>query len=165
MNKQRGFTLAELIVTVAIAAILLAVGVPSFQETMRKNRTAAHMNEMITALNLARGEAAKRGQRVSLCPSTDGTSCTGGTDWNNGWIVFTDTSADDNTVTVGTVLRVGEALTGAPTFTGPTNFRYRFTGDAIAAGEFVYTLNAITQRVCVSMVGRPSVEKVANSCP
>lgn len=165
MNKQGGFTLAELIVTVAIAAIVLTVGVPSFQETMRKNRTAAHMNEMITALNLARGEAAKRGQRASLCPSTDGASCTGGTDWNNGWIVFTDTSADDDTVTVGTVLRVGEALAGAPTFTGPANFRYRFTGDAIAAGEFVYTLNAITQRVCVSVVGRPSVEKVANSCP
>jgi type IV fimbrial biogenesis protein FimT len=164
MNKQDGFTLAELIVTVAIAAIVLTVGIPSFQETMRKNRAAAHMNEMLTVLNLARGEAAKRGQRVSLCPSTNGASCTGGTNWSNGWIMFTDTSTDDNAVIVGTVLRVGEALSGDPTFTGPNNLRYRFTGDAIAAGEFVHTLNAITQRVCVSVVGRSSIKK-DGACP
>ena len=172
MNRQPGFTLIELIVTVAVAAILLTVGIPSFQQMMRNNRAAAHMNEMISALNLARSEAAKRGVRVSLCPSTDQATCIDGTNWNNGWIVFTDTSANDSTVTVGTVLRVGEALTGAPTLTGPTSVRYRFTGDILNdpsstsdKAEFIYTLDTITQRVCISPVGRPRVEKVATSCP
>lgn len=174
MNRQVGFTLTELMITVAVAAILLTVGIPSFQQMMRNNRAAAHMNEMISALNLARSEAAKRGGRVSLCPSTNQAACTGGTDWSQGWIVFTDTSTtNDTTVTVGTVLRVGEALAGAPTFTGPTSVRYRFTGDisndpdpsSTDNAKFIYTLDTVTQRVCVSPVGRPRVEKVATSCP
>lgn len=168
MNRQAGFTLTELIVTVAVAAILLTVGIPSFQDMFRRNRAAAHTNEVISALNLARSEAAKRGVRVSLCPSTDQATCSGGTNWNSGWIVFTDTSTNDSTVTVGTVLRVGEALTGAPTLTGPTSVRYQFTGNTLPAGtsvQFDYTLDTITQRVCISPVGRPSVEKVATSCP
>jgi len=168
MNRQPGFTLIELIVTVAVAAILLTVGIPSFQQTMRKNRAVAHMNETISALNLARSEAAKRGVRVSLCPSTDQATCTDGTNWNNGWIVFTDTSTNDSTATVGTVLRVGESLSGSPTFTGPTSVRYQSTGGILPEGtsvEFTYTLDSITQRVCVSPVGRPRVEKVASSCP
>jgi type IV fimbrial biogenesis protein FimT len=168
MNRQLGFTLTELIVTVAIAAILLTVGVPSFQSMIRNNRAATHMNEMISALNLARSEAAKLGRRVSLCPSTDQASCTGGTNWNSGWIVFTDTSTNDSTVTVGMVLRVGEALTGAPTLTGPTSVRYRFTGGTLPDGtsvQFNYALDTVTQLVCVSPVGRPRVEKVATSCP
>ena len=168
MNRQRGFTLIELMITLAIAAILLTVGVPSFQSMMRNNRAATHMNEMITALNLARSEAAKRGLRVSLCPSTNQAACTGGTSWNNGWIVFIDTSTNDSSVIVGTVLRVGEALAGAPTFTGPPSVRYRFTGGTLPDGtsvQFDYALDTVTQRVCVSPVGRPRVEKVATSCP
>lgn len=168
MNRQAGFTLTELMITVVIAAILLAVGVPSFQSLIRNNRVATHMNEMISALNLARSEAAKRGLRVSLCPSTNQTTCTGGTNWNGGWIVFTDTSTNDSTVTVGTVLRVGEALTGAPTLTGPTSVRYRFTGGTLPDGtsvQFDYALDTVTQLICISPVGRPHVEKVATSCP
>jgi len=163
-----GFTLIELMVTMAMAAILLTVGVPSFQSMIRNNRAATHMNEMISALNLARSEAAKRGGRVSLCPSTDQATCTGGTNWNNGWIVFVDISTDESAVTVGTVLGVGEALSGSPTLTGPASVRYRFTGGTLPDGtsvQFDYALDTVTQMVCVSPVGRPRVEKVATSCP
>lgn len=164
MNRQVGFTLMELIVTVAIAAILLTIGVPSFQDTMRNNRAATHMNEMMTALNLARSEAAKLGKRVSLCPSTDQATCTGGTDWTKGWIVFIDTAVADTSVTVGTVLRVWDSFAGNPTFGGPANVRYRFTGDAIAVVDFSYVLDTIKQHVCVSLVGRPRIKKGETAC-
>ncbi|MCP5158555.1 MAG: GspH/FimT family pseudopilin [Gammaproteobacteria bacterium] len=95
MNRNSGFTLVELIVTLAIAAIVVTVGVPSFQAMMRNNRAATHTNEFMSALNLARSEAVKRGWRVVLCPSTNQTNCTG-TPWENGWIVFVDADANGN---------------------------------------------------------------------
>ena len=66
-TPQRGFTLLELMITVAVLAILLSLGVPSFAETIRNNRVAAQTNELVTALSLARSEASKRGMPVSVC--------------------------------------------------------------------------------------------------
>jgi len=166
MNTKRGFTLIELMITVAVVAIVLAIGVPSFQEMMRNNRAATHMNGIIGALNLARSEAIKRGRRVSLCPSSDQAGCSG-SDWAKGWIVFVDTATADGSVAVGQVLRVNEALVGDPTFTGPANIRYRPTGTMIPTNseQFNYTLYTVKRRVCVSPVGRPSVDKETTSCP
>lgn len=167
MNRQRGFTLMELIITVAIAAIVLAVGVPSFQGMMRNNRAATQANEMIAALNLARSEAAKRGSRVSLCPSSSGTGC-GGTDWSSGWIVFVDTAATDASApVVGQVLRVFEKLSDTPTFTGPASVRYRAAGGITptAPQQLSYTLYTVKQAICISPVGRPRVVKETTTCP
>lgn len=170
MNTKRGFTLIELMITVVIVAIVLSIGVPSFQNVMRNNRAATHMNEIIGSLNLARNETIKRGRRVSLCPSTNQTGCSG-TDWAKGWIVFVDTATADGSVTVGQVLRVNEALAGNPTFTGPANIRYRPTGTIIptTSETFNYkledSLGSVERRVCVSPVGRPSVDKETASCP
>ena len=85
----RGFSLLELMVTVAIMAILGTLAVPSFQTLLQANKTRAVASELLASLNLARSEAARRGQPVSVCPSSNGSSCaTGSTDWDKGWIVF-----------------------------------------------------------------------------
>ena len=59
--KSSGFTLVELMITLAIAGILVAVGIPSFNSTISSNRLTSYANELVTALNLARSEAVKRG--------------------------------------------------------------------------------------------------------
>jgi len=112
MNRSHGFTLVELMVTLAIAAIVMALGVPSFQGMMRNNRAATHMNEFTSALNLARSEAVKRGQSASLCPSSDQAACTtiDTTNWTVGWIVFVDTNANDTFDGGDTLIRVYEKL-------------------------------------------------------
>ncbi|MGB5065269.1 MAG: GspH/FimT family pseudopilin, partial [Candidatus Competibacter sp.] len=74
MNRKSGFTLIELMITVALAAIVLTLGVPAFQETIRNNRLATTVNDFISSLNLTRSEAIKRGTRVTLCKSANGTS-------------------------------------------------------------------------------------------
>jgi type IV fimbrial biogenesis protein FimT len=118
MNKQSGFTLMELIITMAIAAIVLAIGVPSFQEMMRSNRLATQTNEFLGALALARSEAIKRGRRVTLCKSADGASCAASGGYQQGWIVFVDTN-DNAAVDSGElVLRVKAAMEGDLTLTG-----------------------------------------------
>ena len=72
-----GFTLLELMTAIAVMAVLLSVGVPSFIQIVRNNRITAQTNEMVAALNIARSESIKRGIPVSVCSSTDGTSCAG----------------------------------------------------------------------------------------
>jgi len=94
MRITAGFTLIELLVTVAMMAIVLALGVPSFTELIKNNRLTTATNELVTALNLARSEAIKRGVRVTVCKSADGSSCTTSGDWAQGWIVFTDLDGD-----------------------------------------------------------------------
>lgn len=118
MAKWNGFTLVELMVTIAIAAILLTVAVPSFITTIQNNRMTASLNDFVTDLNLARSEAVKLGSRVTVCKSADGVACTTEGDWSQGWIVFSDpnnTGLYETGVADETLLRVHQALPDANT--------------------------------------------------
>ena len=90
MKKNSGFTLLELLITLAIVAILLTVGVPSLRSMMQGNQLVASTNELLSALHVARSEAIKSNSRVTICESSNGTSCTTTGDWKDGWIVFID---------------------------------------------------------------------------
>jgi type IV fimbrial biogenesis protein FimT len=89
-GQARGFTLLETLITMAIGAILLTIGVPSFMYVTNSNRATSEVNGLLGDLQFARAEAIKEGVTVTACVSTDGQSCTGGTSWNGGWMVFSD---------------------------------------------------------------------------
>lgn len=91
--KQSGFTLIELMMVLAIAAILFTVAVPSFVAMSKNNRLSSHVNTFVTSLHLARSEAYKRKTRVILCSTANPTNAEptcGGTarDWSTGWLVY-----------------------------------------------------------------------------
>ncbi len=86
-NRQSGFTLASLLISVAIMGILLAVGIPYFQSSALRSTLGAYTNHINAGAKLARSEAMKRKANVAICPSTDGSTCTTG-NWNQGWIVY-----------------------------------------------------------------------------
>lgn len=86
-QKIEGFTLFELMVTIAVAAVIVSFGVPGFQSLVANSRAATYSNDLVTALNLGRSEATRRGVAVELCSSTDGATCSGSNDWSTGWIV------------------------------------------------------------------------------
>ena len=88
-SKNLGFTLVEMMVVVSIAAILISIAVPSYSALIKSNRLSSGTNEFISALLLARSEALKRSESVSVCASKDQATCAG-TDFSKGWIVFTD---------------------------------------------------------------------------
>lgn len=83
----RGFTLAELMITVAVLVVLVIIATPSLNEATLGNRLTAYSTRLMVSAYLARGEAIKRNVLVTLCASANGTDCatTGG--WEQGWIV------------------------------------------------------------------------------
>lgn len=95
MKSARGFTLIELMVTLAVATILLTVGIPSFRDLIEKHRISSHTNLMVGVLQLARSEAIKRGSNlVILCKSSNGSGCSSSISWKDGWLLFADKNAD-----------------------------------------------------------------------
>lgn len=101
MKKENAFTLMELMVVIAIGAILATIAVPSFINMMERNRVSAQARDVISAFNLARAEAITRGNTVSVCTSNNGTGCSGSTNWANGWIVFSELSVPPNSAVDG----------------------------------------------------------------
>ena len=81
MKKEHGFTLIEVIITIAIAAIILAIAVPSFVNFTRNNRVTSQTNELVSAFNFARSEAIRRGGVITVSAT--------GADFNEGWCVHT----------------------------------------------------------------------------
>jgi len=164
MLRHGGFTLIELMVTLAMAAIVLTVGVPSFRDMVRKNEMAGYTNRLVGALKLARSEAIKRGEPVSVCKSNTGNSCTGaGTNWEDGWIVFVNTDNDSPAALDAgeTILRVMPALKNAYTLRGTNNFAsyltYHPSGRANNMGHFVLCENnqlANSRAVFINLTGK-----------
>ena len=88
--KPSGFTLIELLIVVSIAAILLSLAVPAFDDMQKSNSVRSHQREYLSAFNYAKGEAVSRATVVSICPSDDSASCATADDWSEGWIIFVD---------------------------------------------------------------------------
>jgi len=91
-GRVRGFTLIELMVTVTVLAILLAVAVPSFDGVRVSNRLTGYASALASSSQLARSEAIKRDAAVTLCASANGTSCDASGGWEAGWIVISGTT-------------------------------------------------------------------------
>ena len=176
-NDAAGFTLIELIVTIAIFAILVAIATPSFQDTIRNNQLAAASNGLVTSLTFARSEASKQRLTVSVCAASSG-ACTASKDWSTGWIVFLDSPAGPigsfSTSDGDVLLQTSPPSESSVTVTGDGNsvtFQ-PVTGNTPAGGVLAKTIFTVTKSGCkgtnqrqitVDATGRISLAKQA--CP
>jgi type IV fimbrial biogenesis protein FimT len=161
VHRLRGFTLVELMVALAVLAILLGIAVPSFTEVSLSSRLRSLANALVASATLGRSEAIKRNAVVTLCASSDGATCTG--DWHQGWVVRT---AD------GTVLQAQAAAPSGYRITaGEPGIAFQPTG--LGATSTTLTIcrsspSAGTQErvVEISLTGRTSVKTTTTGeCP
>jgi type IV fimbrial biogenesis protein FimT len=182
--RAHGFTLIELVVVIAVAAVLLGIAVPSFRTFNQNSRLATQANSLVYALNLARSQAVSLDQPVQVCASSDGATCNApAAGWVAGWIVCYPVAAcgaggatlvqvspalgGGNTLTeqIGGVLAVTYLASGQ-TSNGPGGASYRFAFcDARGA--------AFAQDVEINPIGRiesgptqgQTVSGAALACP
>ncbi len=90
-----GYTLYELLMTLALIALIAGLGVPSLSGTIARSKMRAEVNALFHAVHLARKESIMRRRVVSLCPTTDGLRCEPGRDWSYGWLMFENSDRDE----------------------------------------------------------------------
>lgn len=172
---QTGLTAIESMTVLAIVAVLSAVAVPSFGPMIEGNRLATRANNFIGDVQLARYEAIKHGLPVTMCVSTDSKTCTDSTDWQKGWLVFTDTNHNQTVDGDDAVLRQQPGWDGRDALTpGGDVAALTFSRDGFVMnlpGTVSWSLAAqegeSSNRRCISMniTGRVSVKKSAEeSC-
>lgn len=103
--SHTGFTMVELVVTLAVVAIIVAMAMPSFTGLINSNRLTSQANEIVAALQSARMDAIRRNAPAYFCSSNNNATCTNTSPWT-GWIVYTDVDRD-NAVDAGELLRTG----------------------------------------------------------
>lgn len=176
--RARGFTLIESMVVVAILAILAALVVPRMQNFGARRAMSAALDTLAADYRFTRTEALKRSTTVTICRSTNQTSCAGAGDWSVGWIVFVDAGTKGSVDTGDAILRVQGAVPGIlsigqSALTGTLGYSaFEATGRTQTSANQTYILTPIgsqvtigTRLMCISAQGRPSVRvEGTNSC-
>lgn len=163
---SRGFTLIELLITIVIAAILAVLAVPLFDSVMLGTKLNTVANNFVASTHLARSEAIKRNVSMTLCASSDSSTCTGA--WKDGWVLLDQ--VNDEVILAQGALPKGFLLTEAG---GVTSIGFLPTGVGTTAAvnmtlcRATPTVGSRARTITLSMAGRPEVVKVENasSCP
>ncbi|MDB5985801.1 MAG: Tfp pilus assembly protein FimT [Nevskia sp.] len=160
MIRNRGFTLLELIVAMAVTTILLTLGLPPFTATLQQNCVVSGANAMLVVLTRARDEAVTRNASVSICKSSDGLQCAHGSaaSWTQGFVTFADPDRDGILAPTEKVLAVNAPfLPCASLSSSYANFvSFNSEGVANSNGNFFVKANAApaVNRKVVIFIGR-----------
>lgn len=185
MNRSAGFSLIELMVVIAIAAILATLAVPSFQGMIASSNLTSTTNDLVAAFARARSDAVRRGKRVTVCMSADGAQCTTSGSWSQGWIMFNDNDHSDanaNVKTGETITAVAAALSNQLVITGSMPYvSYSADGQAklmnggsgagtlrICSTSSALTNDTRARDLVINFAGRVNIVKptgVAANCP
>ncbi|MCP8900323.1 GspH/FimT family pseudopilin [Gilvimarinus xylanilyticus] len=145
-QMQSGFTLIELIIVTVVLVILGAIAAPNFRDLIVNHQSQSLGEDLRNAVQVARSEAVKRGEFVSVCASKSGTACDG--NWSDGVIVVVDSASSPtaSSVTInnaGTdVLRFLEWGSDGASVTGPSLLRYQGLGTLADVGTLPATITA-----------------------
>lgn len=162
--KMKGFSLTELIVVLAIAAILMTIAAPTFTTFTNTQRLVAAANEFYTAVNLTRSEAIKRGSRVDMVAND-------GIHWTSGWTIFIDKNnnlkVDPGEPIIFQHDPTSQNLTISSNFAGSALPYISYMGSGRSrtnassqqplAGTTTFTLDTATRRIKVNFLGRARI--------
>ena len=178
-TMQRGLSLVELLMAVAIGGLLVTLAAPSFSAMVQAQRGSALASGLFSSLQLTRIAAITRNDRVVMCKSLDGSGCSTSGGWQQGWIVFQDTNNNAALDPGETVIERQQALSPGWWLTGngpvSTYVSYGSTGySKLVSGAFqagTFTLCPVTggageaRQIVINSAGRARVQKaVASAC-
>jgi type IV fimbrial biogenesis protein FimT len=170
-HASRGVTLVETLVVMGIVAMLMAIGIPSYKYVTNANRISAEINGLLGDLQFARSEAIKEGRSVSVCVSSDQSSCitvSPATNWNKGWIVFSDANGNGAVDAGDLLLRAQATFRGSDTFSANNSIgaiTFNREGFASVTNGTLITLHASpaaqgsTRCLSVTLVGLITTQK------
>lgn len=178
-RRAGGFTLVELAAVVAVAAVLVGVGVPPLTDTVRSIRLTSASNDLLAGLLMARSEAVKRNGRGVICKSSNGVSCASTGGWEQGWMVFHDANNNGSRESGEAIVERGHALAGDLRVTGNLNVaryvsytgtgRTKTVGGGFQSGTLTMCRQSVdggeARQIIISSSGRPRVQKtLLDSC-
>ena len=185
MKKQFGFSMVELMVVLAISAILLGLAAPSFTTLVKKSNVTSAVNTFLADARFARSEAVRLGTTVTMCRSTNsetgnttGPTCASGDSWDSGGIIFMDQDRDgdrdydaDASLDDRVLRRQGPISSiDIKDQGGTTKIKFAPTGRLVNASSAV-TLKfggsydvSLERSVCVNVGGRARVETSDEAC-
>ncbi len=139
---SRGFTLPELLIVLALFAVLAIQLTPNLSAATTQNRLYALVSEFSQQLQLVRNSAIQRNQKVSVCKSDSTTQCNTSANWEDGWILFENLDGDGRVDSGDTILHVHNPLPNGITLRGVGNFKnrvtYKPTGDSTSFSRLVF---------------------------
>lgn len=157
-RKDAGFTLIEMLITLAIIAVTITIGVPTFKQTLQHYRVVTTMHLITSDLALARNAAIMRRSRVVVCPRTTDLRCRTDADWSNGWIVFIDRRGNRQPDASENILSVGGAKISAQVSIRASRGFLRYQSDGRSAHSNqtirICTGGALAGEIVINNVGR-----------
>ena len=168
MDRNAGFTLVELLVTIVVVIVLIGFIVPSYQKLIKNNRLTSTANQMLGAMRYARSEAIIAKQRITLCKSTDGAQCSQDGGYDQGWIIFQDAGVLASVDGSDQLLRVFHAADDVSMFGNSSVSHYvsyvpsgeaRLVSGGFQAGTIHICIGEAGRKLILSSTGRTRIEQ------
>lgn len=161
-KKQAGLTLVELVTVLMIIAIVSSFAYPSFQQMLANNRVTATTNSMLGLLQLARSEAMTQGRTVTVCPSTDQSTCTANSTWSNGIVALR--TGSNTPVRVLPNISNGVSISASSGSNTVSTLTFNANGTISAATSFAICNSgaSVARQININLLGHAAI--VAGQC-